>query len=267
MKRYDNMKSKILIEQRVDWDELEKEVLTRPIDTLKPDVIKKPVVVKPPVVTDPDDETKIPKPEDKTVKEDSLIKYKSKLISNAILFYEQISKATRFRNWDEDKIKAVMKTYVFERRVGDPSQQALYIYMLYRILNPSFNTQRTKYKTQYNYWINRNLTVATTIDMLIAEKNPYIVNFIDWFRGKPFDWTDWELKELNWYFVDSIFKSPVNTKQLYDNPQSSKLSLKLMRSDDKIHSMIIDMYNKQVFGKPGGARKNVVIPGSKSKQK
>lgn len=261
------MKSKILIEQDVDWDEVEKRISTQPIDTSKPVVVKKPVVVNPPVVTDPEDETEIPKPEDETKKEDSLTKYKSKLISNAILFYEQIHKATITNNWDEVKIKAVMKAYVFERRVGDPGQQALYIYMLYRILGPAFKTYRTKYKTQYNYWINRNLTVSTTIDMLIAEKNPYIVNFIDWFRGKPFDWTDWELKELNWYFVDSIFKSPVNTKQLYDNPQSSKLSLKLLRSDDKIHSMIIDMYNKQVFGKPGGARKNVIVPGSKSKQK
>ena len=39
------MKSKILIEQDVDWAEVEKRVTAQPIDTTKPVVVKKPVVV------------------------------------------------------------------------------------------------------------------------------------------------------------------------------------------------------------------------------
>lgn len=259
---------KLINEQDLTLDDLFKageEAVKTPINP-----IKKPKVNQDDNKPKPDDDKpKPPKPDDDKPQppkpqQNDITKYqgRSLLISNSILCFEILNRATSTSNWDETLIQKTMIKYVFNRRVNAPEYQAMYMYILYRILSPAFKSNRTKFKKQYNYWINRNLAVATTYDSLIALKNSYITNFIDWFRGRPFDWIDWEISDMNFYF-EKIFNQPINSKKLYSDPQSSKLTLKKTISDTEIHSMIIDMYNKNAFGVPGGERKNVKFPGQK----
>lgn len=196
-----------------------------------------------------------------SITSDSIAKYQSKLISNAVLFYERISVEANRGNWDEDKLKSLFRTFVFSQRAStDLLTQVAYIDMLYKIL---FRMQdlTKKYPKQYQYWVSRNYAVGTTLESLRSMKLNSIPTFISWFRGKTFDYMDWTIDEMNWGF-DDIFKN-INKKtieKLYNDPQSSDLTLQKTFSIEQIHKKVMTAYNDKIWGEPEGKRKNVVFP-------
>jgi hypothetical protein len=189
----------------------------------------------------------------------NIAKHQSKLISNAVLFYERISVDANRGNWDEDKLKKLFKDFIFvPRAYPDPAMQAAYVDMLYKILFKMQNLTN-KYPKQYQYWVSRNYAVGATLDSLRSMKLNSAPTFLSWFRGKTFDYMDWTITEMNWSF-DLVFKQPINVKQLYDDPQSSNLTLQKSFSIDQIHKKVMDAYNNKIWGEPEGKRKNVVFP-------
>jgi len=205
-----------------------------------------------------DAKNKPPKPENVN-DVNAIAKQQSKLISNAVLFYERISVEANRGNWDEEKIKSLFRTFVFTPRAyPDTEMQAAYIDMLYKILFKMQNLT-SKYPKQYQYWVSRNYAVGTTLDSLRSMKINAATSFISWFRGKTFDYMDWTIDEMTWLF-DSVFKQPINVKQLYNDPQSSDLTLKKTFSIEQIHKKVMTAYDDEFWGKPEGKRKNVIFP-------
>jgi len=189
----------------------------------------------------------------------AIAKQQSKLISNAVLFYERISVEANRGNWNEDKLKSLFRTFVFTPRAyPDTEMQAAYIDMLYKILFKMQNLT-SKYPKQYQYWVSRNYAVGTTLDSLRSMKINAATSFISWFRGKTFDYMDWTIDEMTWLF-DSVFKQPINVKQLYNDPQSSDLTLKKTFSIEQIHKKVMTAYDDEFWGEPEGKRKNVIFP-------
>lgn len=192
---------------------------------------------------------------------DNVARYQSKLISNAVLFIERINQYANSTNWDEEAIQTIFKKLVFTKRTGgSPADQAAYIDMLYKILF-SMNDITNKYPEQYQYWVSRNYASGVSLDMLRSTNAPDIKSLTAWFRGKNFDYIDWSMKDINWYF-DLIFKQPIDAKKLYNDPQSSKLTLQKSFSIDQIHGKVMKAYNDKIWGEPSGKRKNVVFPNS-----
>jgi len=202
------------------------------------------------------------KPEgEKKFTADNVARYQSKLISNAVLFIERINQYVNSTNWNEEAIQTVFKKLVFtERTGGSAADQAAYIDMLYKILF-SMNDMTNKYPEQYQYWVSRNYASGVSLDMLRSTSASDIKSLTAWFRGKNFDYIDWSMKDINWYF-DLIFKQPIDGKKLYNDPQSSKLTLQKSFSIDQIHRKIMKAYDDKIWGEPSGKRKNVVFPNS-----
>ena len=174
---------------------------------------------------------------------------RANLISNAILCYEKLNRYSRTKNWDEEQLQQVFIKYIFKQKVAIPEYQAMYVDILYRILFGSLKGKLANNIVEYTYWLSRNRTTAVTWDLLQSEWNSQIDSFIGWFRGKPLDWMDWDIKTVGYYF-DSVFAEPVNPKQIINNPLSTKLTLKRTMSDSEIHSMIMNAYRDKVFGTP-----------------
>jgi len=199
------------------------------------------------------------KPNEEEFTPDNLARYQSKLVSNAVLFIERINQYANSANWDEEAMQKIFKTLVFTKRTGGSiSDQAAYIDMLYKILF-SMKDITNKYPDQYRYWISRNGASGVSLDMLRSISVSYIKSFTWWFRGKNFDYMDWSMKDINWYF-DLIFKQPIDAKKLYNDPQSSKLTLQKSFSIDQIHKKVMKAYDDKIWGEPAGKRKNVVFP-------
>lgn len=256
------MKSKIIFEQVVDWDAVEKDVLAEPIvNDSKPKPAPSP---KPPK---PAPKPKPPKPDPPKVEKDdtegndtssnATAKYAQqqfKLIQNAVQFYENISKLGRYNNWDEERMQNVFVKFSMTNRDGmTPVEMAKYCDVIYRILFKMSGTRKSN-SAAYEYWLSRNYASSTSWEYLQSISVPDYKSYEDWFKGDRFDYMDWD-EFANVRYLKNIF-SNVDLKQIKTKPSTVALTLKSKFTNDEIHKMVLSAYKNKIWGEPRGKRKN-----------
>ena len=263
------MKSKILIEQDIDWDEEEKKYLDQPIDTSNKVVVKKKpdttLTPKPKPDPDPDPDPK-PKPDTTLSNEEVSRAIKQfKLIQNAVQFYENISKLGRYINWDEERMQNVFVKFSMTNRDGmTPIEMAKYCDVIYRILFKMSGTRKSN-SAAYEYWLSRNYASSTSWEYLQSISVPDYKSYEDWFKGDRFDYMDWD-EFANTVYLKNIF-SKVDLKQIKNKPSTVALTLKSKFTNDEIHKMVLSAYKNKIWGEPRGTRKNMGWIGVDSKKK
>jgi hypothetical protein len=178
------------------------------------------------------------------IKQAKLLNYQKKLIRNAIIFYETISKLTSRANWDEETIYKVMANYInpYNAPYGDA---------VIRMISGDMKAYRKKYLPAYNYWLSRNGESGTTFQYLAALPFPDLVyhDLTDIVSGPFADYLDLDSSDPKIVKfkkqISSVF--PNIMKHTSGNMYTStKLNGQMDR--ERIHKMVMDIYNTKAFG-------------------
>jgi hypothetical protein len=185
----------------------------------------------------------------------NLQKYIKKLISNGIVFYEQITKNILIYDIDEDAVWRLIKNRMIGNGGRDAQLKTAYCDSIIRIINSnSLQTYVKKYSKQYEYFISRNGESGTTIEYLKSINNPYMKRLDNLFVGTMGDWLDFDSEaeidgqstmvrrnKLN-YHIFNGYK--------YDPNQKAKVEFKLRYTDSQINSKVLSYYKDNMFGPP-----------------
>jgi hypothetical protein len=210
--------------------------------------------VKPVKPTDKTDDSETPSKVDK-VAAAKKSKYINKLISNAIIFYEIITKQTAVFDIDEDAIWKSIKKYMLGAGGNDAQLKTAYCDIIIRILNSnSLQAYVKKYPKQYEYFISRNGSSGTTIDFLKSINNTYFRRLDNLFVGTLGDWLDFDTEALIDNQSTSVRRKKLNFNIFngykYDPNEKAKVPLILRYTDSQINSLVLSYYKDHMFGSP-----------------
>lgn len=249
------LSNKIILEQ-VTFD------LTVDTETPSNDNVKNTKVIKKSTDTDKDTQPKDKDKEtayDKADQQSTVAKTKWKLISNAIKFMQGIGNLNQgvFGGYNvEDSIRVINKYIVIDNPTY-MSQRAAYIDMIMRLLYGDLQSVAKKFPKQFNYFITRNRSSATSVDYLRNIRPstlPYtgLTNLL-WGNGRKLGLDEDDARGLR------------RSLSLIYSPKFAFLSgvtpkLKLRYNKKQVEDRILYAYDNKIWGDPDGKRINVPKP-------
>jgi hypothetical protein len=260
--------NKIILEQ-VTFD------LTVDTETTSTDINNDTKVIKKSTDTDKDKQPKdTDKDKDKQNKktaydtadqQSTVAKTQWNLISNAIKFMQGIGNLNynNVTGYDvEDSIRVINK-YVVDIP-ANMSQRAAYIDMIMRLLYGDLQSVAKKFPKQFNYFITRNKSSATSVDYL-RNIRPHTLPYTGltsllWGNGRKLGLDEDEARGIRRslsliYSPKFVFLSGVTPK------------LKLRYNKKQVEDRILYAYDNKIWGDPDGKRINVPKAKSKAKPK
>jgi hypothetical protein len=182
--------------------------------------------------------------------------YRRQLISNAVVFYEAINRqVNQSLNIDEDVVWNVITKRMIGAGGRDAQLKTAYCDIIIRIANSkSLQSYIKKNPKQYEYFIQRNGSIGTTIDYLKSIENPYMSRLDDLFVGTLGDWMDFDSEAT----IGGL-STPLRIRSLnrhvfagykYNSNDNATVKLKLRYSDSEINSKVLSFYKNNVFGVP-----------------
>jgi hypothetical protein len=245
--------------EQIDWDQASEDQQT--ILQNKPIVKQQPLVKQKNTIVPDKDKDIQPKDKDKETAYDkadqqsTVAKTQWKLISNAIKFMQGIGNLNynNVTGYDvEDSIRVINK-YI----VDNPaymSQRAAYIDMIMRLLYGDLQSVAKKFPKQFNYFITRNRSSATSVDYL-RNIRPYTLSYTGltsllWGNGRKLGLDEDDARGLRRslsliYSRKFVFLSGVTPK------------LKLRYNKKQVEDRILYAYDNKIWGDQDGKRINV----------
>ena len=245
------LSNKIILEQ-VTFD------LTVDTETPSNDNVKNTKVIKKSTDTDKDTQPKDKDKEtayDKADQQSTVAKTQWKLISNAIKFMQGIGNLNynNVTGYDvEDSIRVINK-YIIDNPAY-MSQRAAYIDMIMRLLYGDLQSVAKKFPKQFNYFITRNRSSATSVDYL-RNIRPYTLSYTGltsllWGNGRKLGLDEDDARGIRRslsliYSPKFVFLSGVTPK------------LKLRYNKKQVEDRILYAYDNKIWGDQDGKRINV----------
>jgi len=227
------------------------------ISSDKKTVVTNPKVIKP-INPKPEDDTDPIEDAKKKVAEAKKNKWKAKLISNGIIFYEAIAKLSAggfAGDIDEDRIWKLIKDYLLKGSGSIAQMRTAYCDIIIRIINSkSLQSSVTKYAKQFEYYISRNGSSGTSIKYLKSIPNTYVRRLDNLFVGTFGDWMDFDAEAMIDNQSTSVRRKKLNYNIFngykYKSDPKAIVPLVLRYTDQQIIKRVLDAYKNNILGVP-----------------